>query len=149
MEQKELQIFIEGSIRYFEQISGTAATMGVPFIKKEDQTVILEYTGAIGISGSRRGGIYITATKEMLTELAKIVMETENVSDEEIRDIAGELANTISGNASESFGSDFMISVPIIIEGLPRDISLKLRTPVFVIPITWQKHRSFLVVGID
>jgi chemotaxis protein CheX len=55
----------------------------------------------------------------------------------------------IAGNARRDFGSDFMISVPIVVKGAPEDIMLRLRPPVFIIPVTWRTHSAYLAVGIE
>jgi len=39
------------------------------------------------------------------------------LSKENILDLSGEIANTISGNARSEFGEDFLISVPVVVEG--------------------------------
>ena len=64
------------------------------------------------ISGVRKGSVYITASKEMLTHLVKLVSGLEQVGMEEIRDMAGELANTIAGNAQNECGSNFSFLRP-------------------------------------
>ena len=46
------------------------------------------------------------------------------MSEELLVDLVGEVANTISGNARYVFGKDFMISVPVVIEGAPSSIHL-------------------------
>ena len=52
----------------------------------------------IGISGARKGIVYFTAPRGMLTVLLMRMQETDS-SDENIKDLVGEVANTISGNA--------------------------------------------------
>ena len=66
-----------------------------------------------------------------------------------IIDMAGELSNTIAGNARESFGSRFMISVPIVIKGAAEDIFVQVAPPVYVIPVTWKSHSCYLAIGLE
>ena len=40
-----------------------------------------------------------------------------DTSVDNILDLVGEVANTISGNARKVFGREFLISVPVMIEG--------------------------------
>lgn len=61
----------------------------------------------------------------------------------------GEMANTISGNASEAFGRDFQISVPLVITGNPEGVDLLNRAPGFVVPVQWKTHKAYLVVGVE
>lgn len=148
MTERELRAFIDVVTRYFDDVTSIPAEMGVPFVK-EQAAVLLDLTGLIGISGARRGGIYVTAPRGMLAALAAVILGTDAVEDEDILDMVGELANTIAGNMRATFGSTFMISVPIVVEGKPDDIHLRLKPPVFVIPIRWNGHNCYLSVGLE
>lgn len=149
MTQKDLQIFVNGTVNYFKQLTDSGAQMDVPFLKKPGETVALDITGVIGISGVKKGIIYFTASSDMLRDVVKTILGTENPDLASIVDIAGEIANTVAGNAREAFGADFMISIPLVVEGPPKNIRIPNEVPVFVIPIRWKDHRSFLVVGIQ
>jgi chemotaxis protein CheX len=148
MQESEVFVFVEGTQNYFEQTTGSKANIGVPYLKDE-KPVILEYTGVIGISGVKLGCVYFTAEKELLRELAREILGEEPEDEATISDIVGEITNTISGNAREAFGSVFMISVPVSIEGKARNIKLPPDVQSFVIPITWKDYRAFLVVGLE
>ncbi len=58
-------------------------------------------------------------------------------------------SNTIAGNARQYFGSEFLISVPIVLFGRPDKISFPRHLKSFVIPITWRTHRSYLIICIE
>ena len=147
MQERDVQVFVEGTRSYFKEITGVAPDIGLPYIKGNEEA-ILDYTGAIGISGERKGCVYFSTNRAMLAEMVKIVAGTDDDSEESLRDMAGEIANTISGNARRSFGSNFMISVPIVIVGSPT-IDLPTSIPTYVIPLTWQGQKSYIVVGIE
>ena len=70
-----------------------------------------DYTGVIGISGARNGIVYFTAPRGMLTVLLMRMQETDT-SEENMKDLVGEVANTISGNARRDFGKDFSSRCP-------------------------------------
>jgi chemotaxis protein CheX len=148
MNQADLHFFIDSTVNYFQEITNEQAESGIPYIK-EEQPIILEYTGIIGISGKKKGSVYITATAAMLSDLAKIILVLERVEKEDIMDLVGEIANTISGNVREAYGSDFLISVPVIIEGKKREIALPGNVPTFVIPLMWRHHKLYLVVCLE
>jgi chemotaxis protein CheX len=103
----------------------------------------------LSISGKRKGSIYVTSSEEMLRTIAKLILGLENVQRNEVKDLVGEIANTISGNVRQAYGSDFMISVPVVVEGKARDIKLPDNIQSFVIPITWREFKSFLVVCLE
>jgi chemotaxis protein CheX len=148
MNETDLHFFIDSTVNYFEEVTNEKATAGIPYIK-DNEPVVLEYTGIIGISGKRKGSVYVTSTEVMLSAIAKVILELEDVGKEDIKDLVGEIANTISGNVRQAYGSDFMISVPVVIEGKAKDIKLPDNIQSFVIPITWQDHKSFLVVCLE
>ena len=85
----------------------------------------------------------------MLSDIAKSILGLKTVGKEDIKDLVGEIANTISGNVRQAYGSDFMISVPVVIEGKAKDIKLPENIQSFVIPITWKDYKSFLVVCLE
>lgn len=148
MNEQELKYFIDVVVSYFRDISGEPSEMGIPYIK-ERGTVLLDYTGLIGISGAKKGAIYITATRDMLSEITAILLGAENPEEEILIDMAGEIANTIAGNVRESFGSSFMISVPIILKGSPEDVIIKMSPPIFIIPVKWRSYSAILAVGLE
>ncbi len=147
MQERDVQVFVEGTQNYFKEISGEAPEVGLPYMKGSEE-IILDYTGAIGISGERKGCVYFTTNKDMLSEIVGAVLGPGSDSEEALRDMVGEIANTISGNARRSFGSNFMISVPIVIYGNP-NIDLPVSIPTYIIPLTWKNYKSYIVVGIE
>jgi chemotaxis protein CheX len=148
MMESELKFFIDVVTSYFGQVTGESAAMGIPYVKKAEP-VVLEYTGLIGISGPRKGGIYFTTSPKLLAELTKVILGVDEADDETLLDMVGELTNTIAGNVRKSFGSDFLISVPMLIKGKPDDILMRLKPPVFVIPLNWRREKAFLAVGME
>ena len=148
MNETDLHFFIDSTLNYFEEVTNEKASAGIPYIKDESP-VVLEYTGIIGISGKRKGSIYITTGEEMLKSIANIILGIEDVAPGDIKDLVGEIANTISGNVRQAYGSDFMISVPVVVEGQAKDIKLPDNIQSFVVPLTWHGHKSFLVVCLE
>ncbi|HKY02973.1 MAG TPA: chemotaxis protein CheX [Burkholderiales bacterium] len=148
MDEERLQVFIDGVTRYFKQVTHRAAEVGTPYLAEGADKVAYDYTGIIGISGIRKGCVYFTAPTLMLKSLLLALGETDT-SAENQADLVGEVANTISGNARRSFGSEFVISTPTIVPGSLGQTALPHETRSFVIPITWQKHQSGLVITLQ
>jgi chemotaxis protein CheX len=148
MNETDLHFFIDSTVNYFEEVTNEKATAGIPYIKA-DEPVVLEYTGIIGISGKRKGSIYVTTSETMLSSVARVILGLDEVGKDDIKDLVGEIANTISGNVRQAYGSDFMISVPVVVEGKAKDIKLPDNIQSFVIPITWKDFKSFLVVCLE
>lgn len=144
----ELTTFVEGTTRYFETAANQPASVGSPYLVQEGRPTVQEFTGLISIAGKRRGVVYFTASRPMLTVLLMRMGETE-LSQENMADLVGEVANTISGNARRDFGKDFMISVPTVVAGNPEQVSTPENMRSFVIPINWRSHSAQLVVCLD
>src|SRR5437763_1030398 len=110
-------------------------------------TPVYSCTGVINISGKREGVVYFTAPKAMLTVLL-MKMQENDFSHETMKDLVGEVANTISGNARRDFGRDFVISVPSVLSGEKPQIPQKPGVRSFIIPINWRSHSAKLIVSL-
>lgn len=147
LQEQELKTFVQGTTHYFEVAAQQPATVGSPYLVTDGTPTMHEYTGIIAISGRREGIVYFTAPKAMLTVLL-MKMQENDFSHESMRDLVGEVANTISGNARRDFGNDFVISVPNVLTGERNDPPLVPGARPFVIPINWRSHSAKLVVAL-
>jgi len=148
MTKVELETFVEGTTHYFETAANQPASVGSPYIVQEGKPSVQEFTGMISIAGKRRGIVYFTASRPMLTVMLMRMGETE-LTQENMCDLVGEVANTISGNARKDFGKDFMISVPQVVAGEPERVQPPDNMRSFVIPINWRSHSAQLVVCLE
>ncbi|HSI82494.1 MAG: chemotaxis protein CheX [Candidatus Methylacidiphilales bacterium] len=149
MTESELQVFIDGTTRYFGRTTRRPAIVDPPFLKGEE-SFLLDYTGVIGISGKQRGTIYFSATTDMLSELIlSMGAGLPYMEDSSLRDMVGEVTNTISGNARKEFGGMFMISVPVVVKGNQAGLYMPSNLTSFVIPVIWGAHKAFLVVCLE
>jgi chemotaxis protein CheX len=145
--EQELKTFVEGTTNYFEVAAQQPASIGSPYLVTKGKPGVHDYTGMIAISGKREGIVYFTAPRAMLTVLLMKMQETD-FSDETMKDLVGEVANTISGNARRDFGRDFVISVPSVVSGESVELPLNTTLRPFVIPINWRSHSAKLVVAL-
>ncbi|MGH8218995.1 MAG: chemotaxis protein CheX [Steroidobacteraceae bacterium] len=147
LQEQELKTFVEGTTNYFEVAAQQPATVGSPYLVTDRNPGMHEYTGIISISGRREGVVYFTAPKAMLTVLL-MKMQENDFSHENMRDLVGEVANTISGNARRDFGNEFVISVPSVLTGERSPAPVLPGARSFVIPINWRSHSAKLVVSL-
>jgi chemotaxis protein CheX len=147
MTEVELLIFTGIIQHYFEQQTQRPAEMGTPFLADPHALPVLDYTGVIGVSGNRQGCVYFTAPTELLRQILLHVGETD-LSPGNLADLAGEIGNTISGNARKQFGQEFLISVPLVVKGRDQAISLPKGVKAYVIPFRWHKLDASLVVSV-
>ncbi|OLF37096.1 MULTISPECIES: chemotaxis protein CheX [unclassified Psychrobacter] len=145
MKEQKLQIFLSIISNYFNQFGGSELIADTPYLLENKQPKVHDYTGVIGISGVQKGVVYFSATRELLSSLLSSMGETEN-SEEIYMDLAGEVANTIAGNARNEFGAEFHISVPFVFKGAPQSIVLPSDERSFIIPITWLSQVGEIVV---
>ena len=99
LQEQELKTFVEGTTNYFEVAAQQPASIGSPYLVTDGQPAVHDYTGMITITGKREGVVYFTAPRAMLTVLL-MKMQESDFSHETMRDLVGEVANTISGNAA-------------------------------------------------
>ena len=145
MNDRDIQVFINGVQRYFESLTKDVMVFIEPPFIKDEVKPFLEYTGIIGVSGRARGAVCFTANGVMLERILSLLNEAP-INRNLICDLVGEIANTLSGNAREEFGKDFLISVPIVSMG--QDVRFQFPSDVrnYVIPIIWQRERAYLLV---
>jgi chemotaxis protein CheX len=70
-------------------------------------------------------------------------------SEEILCDLVGEIANTLSGNAREEFGRDFLISVPVVATANDSRFRLLEDARNYVIPIIFQSEKAYLLVCLN
>jgi chemotaxis protein CheX len=73
------------------------------------------------VTGRRTGIVYFTAPRGMLIVML-MKMNESDVSHDNLCDLVGEVANTISGNARRDFGKEFIISAPEVLAGSGKDV---------------------------
>ena len=143
VDEKDLRIFIDGALHYFNQVSDESAEVRTPYLIKDD-LVMHDYTGIIGVTGIRKGMIYFSAPRAMLRHILLVLGENDS-GDELYTDLVGEIANIISGNARRNLGSEFNISVPEVVQDKIIHLMEK-NVHQFAIPIRWKFYTSSLVI---
>lgn len=148
MNDENLKLFVEGSSHYFETISQKPASIGAPFLIKDINKYLYDYTGIIGISGNYKGSVFFSAPKNMLIQLLSALRILE-VDEGKMMDLVGEVSNTISGNTRREFGDQFMLSTPVILKGKSEDVKEAKVEKVYVIPIVWRNNQANLIINIE
>ena len=144
-DEREIGTFVQGTTRYFEVSAQQPATIGSPFLVTHGAPEIADYTGVIEVAGRRSGVVYFTAPKGMLIVML-MKMNESDVCHDNLCDLVGEIANTISGNARRDFGRDFKISPPSVVSGPARQVEMPTGCRPIVVPINWRSHSARLVV---
>lgn len=148
MKEENIQIFIDGAKHYFVQNKASDVEIGSPYLIDHQEGAAFDFTGIIGISGPHQGCVYVSAPKALLNHLLLSIGESQT-TEENLFDLIGEVANTISGNARSQFGEEFMISVPLVMKGQPDKIHLPKETRAYVIPLYWKSYSAAVVVALQ
>lgn len=148
MSEKSIQTFVDGLTHYFEMTTNIDVKVGSPYLNENNSPIAFDFTGIIGISGNSKGCVYFTAPRVFLRHLLLTQGEMET-HDENLFDLVGEIANTISGNARTSFGHQFMISVPLMVQGAPERLYFANALRSYIIPVYWKAYSAALVVCLD
>jgi len=147
VKEEDLKIYSDGVVNYFKQFAESKVVLNAPALKSDNFT-FFDYSAIIGISGAVKGGIYITVSTAMLDDLI-VAMGMGAPDDSLRRDMIGEVANNISGNAGDKFSGEFKISVPIVVTGKDHNIQLPVKIPAYAVPFEWKGHKSQFVVGTE
>ena len=111
-----------------------------------------DFHGRIDLGGRYRGNVTFAAPRALLTHVLLSIGESD-YTDASHRDIVGEIANQMSGQARRHFGEAMDISPPRVID---RDQArheanqhqAQGMAP-FVIPVQWDRYEAHLVVQME
>jgi chemotaxis protein CheX len=156
MREQDLQVFTSCVKNYFLEFDPSGSIdFSHPIVISGNRTTsitsyILNYTGAISISGVYNGAIYVSMGEKMLGNLVRLILGSEEVSRDDLVDMTGEIVNTIAGNARKELGADFNISIPFVISGDTISIDLpKMIAPIYILPCNWNDQIFHLFLGLD
>jgi len=116
---KQISVFIDGLKRYFSHLNDNNESeldFGVPYLVKNAEPLGRDFTGVIAISGSNQGYVFFSSGRSLLSSILLGHGETQ-FTVAYMKDLVGEIANTIAGNARATFGEEFTISPPKTISG--------------------------------
>lgn len=148
MDEHFLQVFVDGVKRYFSVTTPhDPVEVGVPYLTRSRDHWHHDVTGIISVTGLHKGSVCFSAPRILLRRLLMVQGEADYDAGL-CADLVGEVANTIAGNARRSFGREFSISTPQVVEGAP-STTLKADQAgrAYVIPLAWNRYRASLVIS--
>lgn len=148
MKAEKLQVFIDSVTHFFKQIKGTEPQVDTPYINSNAMPIAFDYSGIITITGPLEGCVYVSAETPMLRNILQVMGETDH-SITLLKDLIGEIANTVSGNARRDFGAEFIISPPIVVEGKPSTTYLPKEKRAYIIPLTWDNYKAVIGISLE
>lgn len=149
IEDKELRLFVDSVRNYFKKTTMKDADITSAFLGTGDVDGH-EFNGVVTFSGSYNGQIIVSMPKQLLREL--LVMQKEvDLTDDNLLDIVGEIANTLAGNARKKLdgGDGLEISVPVKFQGNANSTRARVRQHPYIITLSWMKCPALVCIDIS
>lgn len=146
LRETELRVFVDAVTNYFNVSTRAPATIRSAYLA-DTSVPQLEYTGLITFYGQFKGCIHVTASSAMIRALL-VELSEQDMSEANVLDAIGEIANTIAGNARRHFGRQLEISVPLTIKGAGETIKAAVRARPFVIDLRWRQYDAKVIVDL-
>jgi chemotaxis protein CheX len=146
LQEAELKLFVESVRRYFkatihQEPQITSAYLATGEVEGHD------FNGVVTFSGSYHGQVIVSMPPQLLREL--LLLQKENdLSEGNLLDAVGEIANTLAGNARTGLGAGLDISVPARLRG-PAGIRARVRKHPCVITLRWNHQPALVVVDME
>ncbi|HEY4972119.1 MAG TPA: chemotaxis protein CheX [Steroidobacteraceae bacterium] len=144
----ELGVFVNSVMHYFETAVKQPAACGIPHLAVRRSPELADYTGIVSISGRRDGVVLFTAPRSMLCVMLMCMQHTD-LSHEHLRELVGEIANALSGDAQRNFRHQYSISVHSVVHDRDAPMVYPPHARPIVIPIAWRSYQARLVVCLD
>jgi chemotaxis protein CheX len=146
LQETELKLFIDSVRRYFQVITKqepqiTSAFLGTGDVEGHD------FNGIVTFSGSYNGHVIVSMPPQLVRELLLLQGETD-LSEGNLLDAVGEVANTLGGNARKTLGAGLHISVPVKLHG-SSGIRARVRKHPYVITLRWNHQPAMICVDME
>ncbi|MGL4666630.1 MAG: chemotaxis protein CheX [Saezia sp.] len=147
IDEGELRLFVDSVRNYFKKTTKKEPTITAAYLGTDSITTY-EYNGIVSFSGSYSGQIIVSMPRQLLISLLVMLNETD-VSDDNLLDIVGEIANTLAGNARKSLddGAGLNISVPVKLKS-SASARARVRKHPYVIDLSWVGCPALVCVDI-
>lgn len=146
LHESELKLFVDSVRRYFQVIARQESQITSAFLGTGDLDGF-DYNGIVTFSGSFNGHVIVSMPPQLLKELLLLQGETD-LSEHNLLDAVGEIANTLGGNARKTLGSSLQISVPVKLHG-SSGIRARVRKHPYVITLRWNHQPALVCVDMS
>ena len=146
LDANELKLFVESVRQYFRVLTKQEPQITSAFLATGDLQGH-EYNGIVTFSGSYNGHVIVSMPGQLLKEL--LLLQGENdVSQGNLLDAVGEIANTLGGNARKALGSGLEISVPVKLHGSSGG-KARVRKHPYIITLRWNRQPAMVCVDME
>jgi chemotaxis protein CheX len=142
----ELKLFVESVRQYFRVLTRQEPQITSAFLATSELQGH-EYNGIVTFSGSFNGHVIVSMPGQLLKELLLLQGETD-VSQGNLLDAVGEIANTLGGNARKALGPALQISVPVKLHG-SGGIQARVRKHPYAITLRWNHQPAVVCIDME
>ena len=146
LNENELKMFVDSVRHYFKTTTAQEPQITSAFLGTGDVEGY-EYNGIVSFTGSYNGQVIVSMPPRLLRELLLLQHETD-MSDGNLLDAVGEIANTLGGNARKTLGPELNRSVPVTLQGATSSRSRVRRHP-YVITLRWNHQPAVVCVDME
>jgi chemotaxis protein CheX len=146
LHESDLRLFVDSVTRYFAVTGRDAPHIAAAWLGT-DELPLHDFHGIVSFSGRFTGQVIVSLPAAALRELLLMQHETD-LSEANLLDAVGEIANTLAGNARAALGSGLEISVPQTAVGAaPR--APRVRAHPYVITFRWNTWPGLVCVDLE
>lgn len=146
---EDVKVFSDAALGFFAQTTGHKASVRTAYLLDGAAPMVWnDFQGRIELAGRYRGSVTFSAPRGLLTHVLLSIGESD-YTDASHRDIVGEIANQMSGQARRHFGEALDISPPRVLSPEEGAASHPAGAVPFVIPMQWERYEAHLVVQMD
>ena len=146
LHEAELKLFVDSVRRYFQVLTKQEPQITSAFLATGDVDGH-DFNGIVTFSGSYNGHVMVSMPPQLLRELLLLQGETD-LSENNLLDAVGEIANTLGGNARKSLGAGLQISVPVKLHG-GSGVRARVRKHPYVITLRWNHQPAMVCVDME
>ncbi len=148
MKVEYINPFINAVIHVLKTMGGVSPVPGKPRLK-DGNTALGDVSGVIGLAGEGVRGFFVVSFTEscILSFMEKMLGETFDRIDAEVKDAVGEVTNMISGGAKGELsqkGFFFDVAIPSVVSGARHKIEQSTGMPVIVVPFSTEAGAFFI-----
>jgi chemotaxis protein CheX len=146
----DAEAFVKSVTHYFEGIGVEAPTFEIPYTLESntENYPLYEFSGHIGLTGTRRGALIFTCHAKLLQLLLEQVLGGDTFGEGDAVGMIAEVSNTMAGHLQTHFGKGFDITVPSVFLGTSEKLRFVVNTPVIVVPFSWRGVPANLLAGL-
>jgi chemotaxis protein CheX len=146
LHEAELKLFVDSVRRYFQVLTKQEPQITSAFLATGDVDGH-DFNGIVTFSGSYNGHVMVSMPPQLLRELLLLQGETD-LSENNLLDAVGEIANTLGGNARKSLDAGLQISVPVKLRG-GSGVKARVRKHPYIITLRWNHQPAMVCVDME